>query len=116
MSILHPNRRHGRKSDKEYLAFVRSLPCIVCILPWKLDGSGIAYSNVQKSITEAAHTGSHGIGQKSSDRDALPLCAIEHHREGPTSYHKLGTKFFAYHGLDRKKLVADLQRQFGERE
>ncbi len=81
--------------NKKYLAFVRSLPCAVC-------GS-------QRHI-EAAHTGPHGMGQKSSDLAAIPLCT-NHHRTGPQSYHKLGPQRFAQlHGLDSAALVARLNR------
>jgi hypothetical protein len=42
---------------------------------------------------EAAHTGPHGLGQKSSDLSAIPLCQ-RHHRTGDDSIHKLGPAVF----------------------
>jgi hypothetical protein len=75
-----------------YLAFIRKLCCVIC-------GS---YRNV-----EAAHFGSHGMGQKSSDHDALPLC-LKHHRFGPHSYHVLGARrFIEFHSL---KVAAHQER------
>ncbi|MGA2119544.1 MAG: hypothetical protein ABSH56_32955 [Bryobacteraceae bacterium] len=44
---------------------VRSLPCLVC--------------RTTRAV-EAAHTGPHGLSQKSSDLSAIPLCG-KHHRE-----------------------------------
>src|SRR5207247_1205917 len=79
--------------NPKYLTFIRSLPCAVC--------------GTCRHI-EAAHTGPRGLGQKSSDLSAIPLCAPEH-RTGPKSYHKLGPhKFVTIHGLDIPALVARL--------
>jgi hypothetical protein len=57
---------------------------------------------------EAAHTGAHGIAQKSSDLSAIPLC-VKHHRTGDHSYHKLGPrKFSNVHELNIQAIVARL--------
>ena len=57
---------------------------------------------------EAAHTGPHGLSQKSSDRSAIPLCA-RHHRIGDDSYHKLGPrKFSEVHSLNIPAIVTRL--------
>ena len=45
--------------DPRYLAWIRTQPCVVC-------GSA-------RGI-EASHTGPHGLGQKSPDTSAIPLC------------------------------------------
>jgi hypothetical protein len=94
----------------KYLAFIRSLPCAVC--------------GTNRYI-EAAHTGSRGLGQKSSDFSAIPLC-VEDHRTGPCSYHRLGPRKFAeVHRLDIPALVAQfnsvglrglIQHAFAKRE
>ncbi len=76
--------------DPKYLDWVRTLACLLCRTM-----CGV----------EAAHSGPHGIGQKASDFSALPLCG-ECHRTGKLSYHNLGPKFFALHGLlSRAELV-----------
>ena len=76
-----------------YLAWIRTLPCLVC---------------GRKTAIEAAHTGPHGIGQKSPDRSAIPLC-VRHHRTGRDSYHKLGPRVFERrHGIDIRAVVARL--------
>jgi hypothetical protein len=57
---------------------------------------------------EAAHTGPHGLSQKSSDLSAIPLCA-RHHRTGDDSYHKLGPRKFAeVHQVSVRAIVARL--------
>src|ERR1035441_6547045 len=76
-----------------YLRWIRTLPCSVC--------------RTSRSI-EAAHNGPHGMGQKSSDLSAIPLCA-RHHRTGDDSYHKLGPRRFAeVHQVNLQAIVARL--------
>lgn len=83
--------------DALYLRFIRMLPCVVC---------------GRRRNIEAAHTGPHGIGQKSSDRSCLPLCR-EHHRTGNDSLHKLGPVMFAeFHGLDIPALIQRFNQFF----
>ena len=82
--------------SRAYLAWIRSLPCAICG-----ETRGI----------EASHTGPHGIGQKSSDYSAIPLCD-KHHRTASDSYHKLGPrKFSQRHHLDVTALVRLLNRK-----
>jgi hypothetical protein len=76
-----------------YLRWIRTLPCSVC--------------RTTRAV-EAAHTGPHGLSQKSSDWYAIPLCA-RHHRTGEDSYHKLGPrKFSEVNRLDIPAIVARL--------
>ena len=57
---------------------------------------------------EASHTGPHGLGQKSSDYSAIPLCS-KHHRTGRDSYHRLGPRRFSeVHGLNIRAIVSRL--------
>ena len=83
--------RPGR--NPRYLAWIRTLPCLVC---------------GKSSGVEAAHTGPHGIGQKSPDSSAIPLC-VRHHRRGRDSYHELGPRTFErHHRLDLRAVVEHL--------
>jgi hypothetical protein len=76
-----------------YLAWIRTLPCLIC---------------GRTTGIEAAHTGPHGVGQKSPDRSAIPLC-VRHHRTGRDSYHKLGPRVFERrHNIDIRAVVARL--------
>ena len=84
---MEPTRNPG------YLRWIRTLPCSVC--------------RTRRAV-EAAHTGPHGLSQKSSDLSAIPLCG-RHHRTGDDSYHKLGPRQFAeVHRLDLRGIVAGL--------
>lgn len=79
--------------NPRYLAWIRTQPCVVC--------------GTRRGI-EASHTGPHGLGQKSPDTSAIPLCS-KHHRTGNDSYHKLGPRKFALvHGLDIPAIVQRL--------
>ena len=79
--------------NPKYLAWIRTQPCLVC-------GSS--------GWIEAAHTGPHGLGQKSPDTSAVPLCA-RHHRTGNDSYHRLGPRRFCeVHDLDLTAIVQRL--------
>jgi len=67
------------------------------------------------TVVEAAHTnvlGPRGLGQKTSDYSAVPLCS-GHHRENPDSYHRLGEADFGQeHKLELAELVAALNSRF----
>jgi len=76
--------------NSRYLAWIRTQPCCVC-------------GSTQR--IEASHTGPHGIGQKSPDTSAIPLCS-KHHRTAADSYHRLGPrKFSEKHKLDIPSIV-----------
>lgn len=80
----------------KYLAWIRTLPCLVC---------------GRTTGIEAAHTGPHGIAQKSSDTSVVPLCA-RHHRTGRDSHHKLGPRAFErHHRIDLRAITAHLNRR-----
>ena len=100
-------KRTGK--DPAYLAWLHEQPCVLCA--YRYPGPGPTLS-VQLSRTEAAHVGVRGLSQKSSDRDAIPLCGIEHHREGKYSIHKLGKDFWKFHGIDRDALIAELNAEY----
>ena len=80
----------------KYLAWIRTLPCLIC---------------GRTGGVEAAHTGPHGMAQKSADTSAVPLCA-RHHRTGRDSYHKLGARAFERrHGVDLRAVVERLNER-----
>jgi len=96
--------RRGPERSPEYLAWIRTLGCVVC-----------SRASGESRVIEAAHTnvlGARGMGQKSSDFSAIPLCAV-HHRENPDSYHHLGEKMFLHEqAIDMRELVRALRDRF----
>ena len=114
-------RRKKLGDDPQYLVFIRTLPCVVCagraVFERILEETASEYEvhriqQRQKSSTEAAHVGDRGLGQKCSDREAMPLCGREHHREGPDSHHQAGKEFWNKHGLGREEVLALLWRAY----
>jgi len=103
--------RKGRDHDNKYLAWIRTIPCLLCddYSLWKLKWG--AYTDQVRS--EAAHVGRRGLGQKCSDRQTIPLCG-EHHRFGSDSHHVLGKKFWEHHDLHRDLLIAELNTRYEE--
>lgn len=102
--------------DPKYLAFVRSLNCIPCILeqhgvfgrlvlgdPMTLMFALIVRTTEQ---SQACHMGPHGIGQKASDYTAIPMCA-KHHEQIGSSVNKLEVL-----GINYAALVAKLREAF----
>jgi len=97
--------RHSRETAPEYLNFIRSLPCLICVL----------LRRRQTGRTEAAHVGQRGLGQKCSDRETAPLCAL-HHREGEFAHHRIGKRFWMVWNLNRTDLIQKYQRMYDERQ
>jgi hypothetical protein len=92
-STFIPGKPSKPIRNPKFLAFIRGFPCVVC---------------AETRQIQACHFGLHGISQKASDEDALPLC-LEHHQTGKNSYHRLGPVQFALmHDLD----VPSLQGMF----
>ena len=107
-----PGRRKRRKSRRgpqrssAYLGWIRTLRCAVCLRPPS------EYLRI-----EAAHTnvlGPRGLGQRSSDFSAIPLC-YGHHQVNRDSYHRLGERLFARtHQVHLGELVLALNEFYGE--
>ena len=81
--------------DREYLRFIKRLPCVACAKTWWVD---------------ACHTGPHGLGQKSSDYSAIPLCRV-HHEE----FDACPWKFAWKHHLDIPALIEMFQHFYQEK-
>jgi len=96
--------RANRHDDPEYLNWIRTLPCLVCAL----------FKRLQFGCTEAAHVGQRGLGQKCSDREAIPLCRL-HHREGEHAHHRLGKRFWVFWKLNRMETIRKYQEMYALR-
>ena len=83
---MKPKRGH----NKEYLKFVRSLPCTICQAQWLSEPHHIAKD------------GHGGMGTKCLDERTIPLC-FTHHRQA----HDMGKKTF------REKYDLDIEYIIG---
>jgi hypothetical protein len=90
-----PSRNRKPIRHPKYLKFVRGLPCAISGASWGV---------------EACHTGDHGLRQKSSDLDAIPLNRIFHRPGYPFSYHTLGrVQFEKHHGVSISRIITETQ-------
>lgn len=112
-AIKRRPRKKRAGDDRKYMAWISTLPCLLCYLPLYRAGiiqecveSGVEFvfaeRHSQESRTEVAHVGDRGLGQKCRDRETLPLCGDAHHRLGPESHHVLGKLFWGFHGVSRE--------------
>jgi len=104
--------RRGALKDPAYLDWIRMLPCMIC---WPRMMFQVALDCLPSGLprSEAAHVGVRGLGQKCSDRESVPLCEV-HHRTGAESHHVLGKNFWSFRGLNRDKIIAELNRLYEE--
>lgn len=91
-------RPNPPERDWRYLKFIKQFPCCAC--------------GQKPRWIEAAHVGPHGLGQKASDKNALPLCP-KCHRTGPNALHRIGpVKFQALHGISFAELIVYFQGMY----
>jgi hypothetical protein len=98
-----PKVREGM--DSGHLANVRKLPCCVCGIP----GSTVAHHLLR--------TGEHGMGRKSSDKYAVPLCEGIAIKDGcHRALHNDGDeeRFLTCHGIDGRALASALWAKRGD--
>ncbi len=65
----HKSKYAMRERDYEFMAFVRSLPCIL---------AGLGLLSPCSGVVEADHAGERGAGQKATDNTCIPLCKRHH--------------------------------------
>ena len=86
--------------DKNYLAWIRRLPCLIC---------GNPLHTAPHHIPERHHA---SLALKTSDYRTIPLCTTHH-----CEYHDDGRDTFAgRHGIDYEHCMAELTRIYKERE
>jgi hypothetical protein len=63
-----------RRRNEKHLAFLRTLPCVICNDPTATEACHVRFSDLR--------IGKHnpGVGEKPDDRFCLPMCG-KHHRE-----------------------------------
>ena len=81
--------------DPKYLRFLKRLPCVACLRTWNVD---------------PAHTGAHGMSQKSCDLKAIPLCRRCHE-----AFDADPRGFAERNRLDIPALIAQFNRFYQEK-
>lgn len=107
MPINEKQSDMATKAEKEHMNAVADLGCIACRM--------MGYMDSPAEIHHIRH--GSGMGQRASNYDVIPLCAI-HHRNGDygTAYHKGSKAFEKRYGTEVELLakVKDLLGGFGE--
>jgi hypothetical protein len=91
-----------RPRDFAYMAWITCQTCAVCESQHK----------PQFSKSYAHHAGQRAFGRKADDRTCIPLCWKHHDRGSSVSIHSLGKRFWGVYGLDRNRLIAELQERY----
>jgi hypothetical protein len=94
-------QRDPRVECPAFLAFVRLHGCCACSAP----------AHIRTACPEIGKR-SVGIGERPSDKWAVPLCA-DCHLDAPDAQHRVGErKFWARVGIDPFVLAGDLWAEF----
>ncbi|QIO34348.1 DUF968 domain-containing protein [Bradyrhizobium sp. 1(2017)] len=95
-------QRDPRQRDERYLAYIRTLPCCICGDNTSTEAAHLRVGLISASTPKRAT----GMGEKSSDKWALPLCS-RHHRE----QHRMNElEFWASYGINPFELAISLRR------
>jgi hypothetical protein len=99
-------QRHPRRFDPDHLAFVRTLPCVICGDDTTVEAAHVRMMDptVAKPMT--------GIGIKPDDMFTLPLCG-KHHRE---QHAMREATFWEQHGIDPVKRALAIYAVSGDHE
>ncbi len=84
-------QRQPREKDAKHLDYVRSLPCCICGEDTTVEAAHIRVGSPEHEKPPT------GMGEKSSDKWAVPLCG-RHHREQHTFGNELD--FWRCHGIN----------------
>lgn len=95
-----------RQRDNNHLDFVRGLPCIICKDDTSTEAAHIRYAEPRLGKRQT------GMGEKSDDAFALPLCG-RHHREQHTQNERAWWNGYA---IDPVALALALYRVSGDHE
>ena len=107
-----PRQRRGKPTkNPDHLAWIRTLPCVAPgLCNGAVEAAHIRYTDLSAGKLET------GMGQKSDDMWALPLCA-EHHRLGKNAQHNAGEQtWWKAIGIDPVRLAMALYRVSGNDE
>lgn len=101
-------QRRPRVTDERHLAWLRTLPCTVTGIMAGIEAAHIRYPNMLFGKR------STGMGEKSSDRFAVPLSA-EKHRLAKDAQHQTNEReFWHRHGIDPCAVAAALWMHSGD--
>jgi len=99
-------QRKPRMRDKAHLAFIATLPCVICLAY----GVHVAHVRYASAADGACIVGK---SEKPSDWRTVPLCPA-HHTDGPEAQHRMSERdWWAGHGINPYTIAASLYRLTG---
>lgn len=106
---MNVRQRQPREECPAFLAFVRRRACCVCGAPAPSQAAHI------RTACRTLGKRSTGLGEKPSDRWAVPLCS-DCHLDSPQAQHRIGEyRFWTRVGINPFKLALMLYAQFERR-
>lgn len=107
-SVERTKQRRPRVENRDHLAFIRSLPCVIC-------GATAQAAHIRARSPQFKKRQA-GFGEKCDDKWAVPLCA-EHHLFGDDAQHAMNELvWWARQGIDPFVLALGLFGCQGDRE
>jgi hypothetical protein len=104
-----PRIKTRREEDPDYLAWVRTLPCICC----RHEGRAQTGRTEAHHIRRKADGSTYGASQKAHDREAIPLCNDRHHWNGVHCASTLSHHAFESTYGNERDLLAETHTQPG---
>lgn len=93
-SVERTKQRRQRVENRDHLAFIRRLPCVICGTHANIQAAHIRARSTQFRKRQA------GAAEKPDDKWTVPLCAA-HHLFGPDAQHDLNELvWWARQGID----------------
>lgn len=103
-------QRRPRRERPDHLAFVRSLPCVVCGSRDNVHAAHVRYGDPRYGKRPT------GMGEKPSDAFTVPLCARDH-LDGPDAQHRSNErKWWLGRGIDPLEVAVRLFAVSGDQE
>lgn len=126
MKRKRAKRKPGRENP-QYRAWIRTWPCWICFERYcrklgydpaeerarpEVRSMFCALQAFECGVTEAAHAGARGLGQKCPDSQLIPLGG-KHHMHATAggskeSHHSMGKNFWEYHHLNTDEIFEEL--------
>ena len=94
-------RRSPRKEEPDHLAFIRSLPCVICLAP--SEAAHVSFSDARYATMRAR-------GMKNDDCFVLPLCRVHH----ANSHAMNEQRFWSQYEIDPYAFALSLHRVSGD--
>lgn len=98
--------KQPRQKNEKHLAFIRGLPCVVCLNDTSTEAAHIRGGDLRAGKRPT------GMGEKADDAFALPLCGECHRRQHDIGEHP----FFALEGIDPIRVALALWYATGKQE